>query len=135
MGLFEKLLGKFSTKTALGTADIVLRSYNTYKQQYPSMSRSDLFKLVLNNRYSVIKTMNDVHIDAMARNVTNVVDLTLSILAYENPIAIRNDDGSIWDAISAFFSNNAPDELTTFENNSDMAYAFIVLYEKSMGRM
>ena len=132
MGFLENILNKARKKAVRDTAEKVLTSHILNASRHPELSRKELFRVILEERYCILKTMKPWDIENLVVKTDNLVELTLAIIAYENPPAIYINTEETINIVSDFFERNAIEEFKKFKNMADIPYAFLIAHDKMM---
>lgn len=135
MGFLGNFLNKLGQKAIKDTAENVLKYYRLNASRHPNLSKQDLFRMLLEDRYTILKTMKKEDINNVVTHTDNLVALTLAIIAYENPPAIHVNTDSTLEIVTQFYAANAPEEFQIFNSDPDLPYAFIIAYGKVKGRL
>lgn len=96
-------------------AQHLLKYYLSDVTKYPNFNPKQIFKKMLQDRYKVFKPMSADDINKVVANTDTLVELTLSVIAYENPAAMSSHyQKETLNDIFKFFEENAPLEFKKF---------------------
>jgi len=98
----------------------LLKYYLADTTKFPDLTAKEIFRKILQGRYTVIKTMNADDINKVISRTDTLVELTLAVIAYENPAAMSSHyHKETCDDIFNFFKENAPREFEKFVNKAN----------------
>lgn len=115
MGFLDKLLRNMPG-SPVSVAKNLLANYNKIKMSSPTFHEKEIFRELLELRYSVIKTIRKEEIDKILETSDNLVAVTLDVLSAENPAAMQIPYfQDTFHDICKFYRDNAPSEYAKFK--------------------
>ena len=90
-----------------GIAKHMLKHYLEAKARYPHFSEEQIFSKMLTDRYAVIKGMSVDDIERVLSQTDTLVELTMAVVEYENPICMSEiyREETVRDIFSFFVEN------------------------------
>jgi hypothetical protein len=121
MGPFDNIRRKIPGSPR-NIAKHLLKYYLADTTKFPDLTTKEIFRKMLQDRYAVFKTMNTDDINRVVSGTDTLVELTLAVIAYENPAAMSSHyQKETSDDIFNFFKENAPREFEKFVNKANSA--------------
>jgi len=121
MGFFYNLR-KNMPGSPKSVAQHLLKYYLSDVTKYPHLKPKDLFKKILQDRYTVFKTMSADDINKVVAQSETLLELTLAVIAFENPAAMSSHfQRETFQDIFNFFQKNAPLEFEKFARKAQTA--------------
>ncbi len=101
----------------------LLRYYLADTTKYPGATEKQVFMKMLKDRYVTVRTMTDADIEYVVSKTDTSVELTMAVIARENPAAMSDiyRDETVQD-IFKFFIENAPMEFEKFRQKAEGDY-------------
>jgi hypothetical protein len=121
MGFFDSLR-KNMPGGPKSVAQHLLKYYLSDVAKYPHLHQKDIFGKMLHDRYAVLKTMNESDINNIAAEVDTLIELTLRVIAHENPASMsaHYQEETLLD-IFKYFQENAPLEFDKYVKKAQAA--------------
>jgi len=134
MGLLDNFMKNIVAKEAKRTCEVLLQSYRQLIFKYPNdTQKRELYRQVLTERFQVIKTMGAADIERVSSKCSNIVEVILCVIAYDNPKAFYKNYNETIDIVENFMQLNAKEEYAKFKSVGDIPYAYLILDEKMTG--
>lgn len=134
MGLFSKILRDMPGGPK-SVAKNLLKYYLLNTARYPHLDPKEIYRKMLQDRNVISKMMNANEIEKIVAKADNLLELTLGVIAHENPAAVSPQfEKETIDGVFGFFKENAPGEFTKFINKVESLESKVSQSEAKVGR-
>jgi len=114
MGFFDNLRRNMPGAPR-SIANHLLKYYLMDVTKYPDWTSKEIFKKILKDRYANFKKMSNDDIDRVVAKTDNLVELTIAVIAHENPASMSpHYEKETFTDILNFYKEKAPLEFEKF---------------------